>query len=302
MIGISTSWLSSKVDEPSQIIAQIAAVGAEAIELEYRISSLAYSKIVPLLEKYQMTVLSVHNFFPIPPMLNRGSGDAFLFTSDDKEERDLAVEYTKTTVQQASELEARVAILHLGGIPLKTDLDRLYEFYDQGQYESEEAILLKKHLTEERKDKARVYLDRVLLCLDRLLPLAEKLEVTIGIENRYHYHEIPSYHELGQIFKEFKGAPIAYWHDVGHAHNLESLGLGGDQGFLDTYAAEMAGIHLHDAKGREDHFAPGSGDLEFSQIKPHLRPWTIKIIEVHSKVSSNQLSRSLKFLRGLDIS
>jgi sugar phosphate isomerase/epimerase len=302
MLGISTSWLSGKSDDANEIIRQITLVGVTSIELEYRIGSSTYAKMLPLLKKHEVSVSSVHNFFPVPPILERGSGDAFSFTSDDEDERKLAIQYTKNTMQRASELEAQVIVMHLGGVPLENDIDRLYRLYDQNKYGSEDAILLKKKLISEREGKAGKYLDRVLLCLDRLLPSAGRLGVTLGIENRYHYHEIPSFKEVGKILNEFRGAPIAYWHDTGHAHNIESLGFVAGGAYLDAYAAEMAGIHLHDARKREDHFAPGSGDIDFSAIKPYLSDEPIKIIEVHPKVKSDELRKSLGFLRALGIS
>ncbi len=63
---------------------------------------------------------------------------------------------------------------------------------------------------------------------------------------------------LGAIFDTFKGAPIGYWHDTGHAHANEILGLIPKNSLLQNYADQLIGIHLHDAIGLDDHIPPGS--------------------------------------------
>jgi len=302
MLGISTSWLSNRTKSGNELLQELLSLGADAIELEYRITPDLFSELRPLLKKEKLAVLSVHNFFPVPDILGRGSGDTFFITSDKDKERGLAVEYTLRTIQNASEVGAKVAILHLGNIPLKANLDRLYELHDEGKLSTDEATSLKEKLKDERRKKTQKYFDRVLLSLDKLVPLAEKLGVILGIENRYHYHEIPSCEEIGIILEEFEGAPIAYWHDVGHACNLELVGFASQKDLLDNYASKMVGIHLHDIKGREDHFAPGTGDMDFSSIKPYLKEETIKVIEVHPKVSRRELLEGIRFLRELSIS
>jgi sugar phosphate isomerase/epimerase len=53
----------------------------------------------------------------------------------------------------------------------------------------------------------------------------------------------------------------------------------------------MIGIHLHDIKGLDDHFAPGQGEMKFEKITPFLKPDIVRIIEVHSKVKRKELKR-----------
>ncbi|MEW6188965.1 MAG: TIM barrel protein [Actinomycetota bacterium] len=302
MLGISTSWLSRRVKSGEEMMGELLSLETHAIELEYHITPHLFSELRPLLKKEGLVVVSIHNFFPVPDILERGSGDAFFFTSDDDKERELAVEYTLRTIRYASELETKVVILHLGNIPLKANLDHLYELHDEGKGDIDEAHELREELKGERRRKVQKYFDRALLSLDKLVPVAEKLGVILGVETRYHYHEIPSHEEIGLILKEFEGAPVAYWHDVGHAHNLECVGFTSQKDFLDGYASNIVGMHLHDAKGREDHFAPGTGDVDFSLIESYLKEETIKVIEVHPKVSRAELLESFKFLKDLSIS
>jgi sugar phosphate isomerase/epimerase len=58
----------------------------------------------------------------------------------------------------------------------------------------------------------------------------------------------------------------------------------------------MAGIHLHDVRGLDDHLAPGQGEVDFEEIKPFLRPSTIKILEVHSRVPREEVLKGIRLL------
>ncbi len=99
-----------------------------------------------------------------------------------------------------------------------------------------------------------------------------KKGVFLGIENRFHFHEIPDFEEIGLILKTFQGAYIRYWHDVGHARVQENLGIIGHNDLLEAYSEKIIGIHLHDVRGLKDHLAPGQGEIDYEEIKPFLKP------------------------------
>ncbi len=125
------------------------------------------------------------------------------------------------------------------------------------------------------------YLESVFLSLDQLSRVGEKRGIILGVENRYHYHEIPDFEEIGLILERFSGRSIRYWHDTGHAHVLESLGILEPGSLLTSYAPFSAGIHIHDAIGTDDHWAPGKGEVDFTGTADWLRAAPIKILEVH---------------------
>ena len=71
--------------------------------------------------------------------------------------------------------------------------------------------------------------------LDRLNREAVRRGLLLGVENRFHPHEIPVRDEIGTILREFAGGAVRYWHDVGHALNHQRLGLTTQQELLEAY-------------------------------------------------------------------
>jgi sugar phosphate isomerase/epimerase len=133
--------------------------------------------------------------------------------------------------------------------------------------------------------------------LEELNRVAEKRGIFLGIENRYHFHEIPDLEEIGLILRSFKGGNIRYWHDVGHAKVQENIGISSQRSLLEAYGEDMIGIHLHDVRGLDDHLAPGQGEMEFSDIRVFLKPSIITVLEVHPEVERKALLEGIRFVK-----
>jgi sugar phosphate isomerase/epimerase len=140
-------------------------------------------------------------------------------------------------------------------------------------------------------------MDCLLTSLDRLVAVAEKQGVLLGLENRYHYHELPGPDDFEVIFDAFKGAPIGYWHDTGHAHANQTLGIIPKGSLLQDNSDRLIGVHLHDAVGLNDHIPPGSGEIDFAALKPFLYADTIKVIELKPGIPASEVSEGIKFIR-----
>jgi sugar phosphate isomerase/epimerase len=278
------------------MVKKLVELSIDSVELQYRMPAPYFKELHPLLKKEGIKVSSLHNYFPIPEIVRRGSGDAFLLTSLDEDELKLAVKYSSRSVEVASMLEAPAVVFHTGSVPLSSGkLDEFYDFFDRGEKDKAKKIL--EEISEEREKKSRLYLDRLLISLDRIVKVAEKESVKVGIENRYHPHEIPLPHELKIIFREFEGAPIFYWHDVGHAHHLEVIGFLPEKKWLEEFKDFLVGIHLHDARGREDHLAPGKGEIDFLSLLGYISNETIKVVEAHPKVKERELVEGFDYLK-----
>ena len=126
---------------------------------------------------------------------------------------------------------------------------------------------------------------------------AVKLGIMIGVENRLRHIRIPFMEEFDIIFNEFAGGAIRYWHDCGHGEIMQRYGfLDHEKDLLAKYADLLAGVHLHDVNGREDHVAPGMGDLDFRMVAKYLKEDTIRILEVHERVGLDDVARGLLLL------
>jgi sugar phosphate isomerase/epimerase len=187
-------------------------------------------------------------------------------------------------------------VLHLGRV--ETDLPRngLQQLYREHASHDEVATLLQQ----EREERSRIrdpHKDALLFSLERIVKRAEQLGVLVGIENRYYFQEIPDMEEIGIILDQFRGGPIGYWHDTGHAAVSEALGILQHEELLKLYAPYLVGVHLHDALGIEDHKPPGQGEIDFEMVKKYLPEGAIKIMEIHPSAGGHEILDGLEFLK-----
>ncbi len=299
MLGISTSLRSEISDSGIEVLEAILDLGGEAVELEYRITPSMLREIVPYSRRREMTVLSLHNFCPLPEGIPKAkaSGDFFSLSALDKEERGLALRYTLRTLEWAEELGARAIVLHMGKIPMPGSMERFLELYDRKKTAGEEG---QEFIREQKKSRARqgeAYLDAGLHSLDRLTREAEKRGVFLGIENRYNIHDLPNLEELKVLFRQFAGSPLRYWHDIGHATTQQNLGIESQDELLQNCGSHLIGVHLHGCKGYHDHEAPGSGEEDYALLKKFLKPETLRVVETHHRASKEELLRGFKLLK-----
>jgi len=297
MLGISTCWWHNRTDRGEEIINDILSLGLQGVELEYRVSETLYQQMRPRL-KTDLKVLSIHNYFPRPEELGivKGSGDLFLLSSTDKEERLRAVKYSIRSMDYADDMEAKAVILHLGRVDMPNPTPKFSELYNGEKRERSEALAFMKRQRLVREARDQKNLDAVLFSLDKLNREAERRGIFLGIENRYHFHEIPDFEEIGIILKQFKGGCIRYWHDVGHAGAQENMGIIRQEDLLKTYSDMLIGVHFHDVKGLSDHLAPGQGEMNYEEMEPYIQSPHIKILEVHPRVEREDLVKGIKCL------
>jgi sugar phosphate isomerase/epimerase len=298
MIGLSTAWTSHDARTGAEILDPIVDLGFGAVELEYRITGKLFQEILPRIRAHEIRILSIHNYFPVPEILSpeQASGDCFSLSSLDREEREKGIYYTCRTIERAHDLEARAVVLHLGRV--ETDLPRngLQQIYWEGEWKDKGAELLQQE-QEERRQLRDPHLDALLFSLDKIIKQAERLGVMVGIENRYYLREMPDKEEIGIILDQFRGGPIGYWHDTGHAAVFETLGIGKHEELLKAYAPRMVGIHLHDCQGIDDHKPPGKGEIAFEMVKQYIPEQVIKIMEIHPQAQGEEILEGLAFLK-----
>lgn len=302
MLGISTVWKSGEIKDGQKLMECFAGLGFREVELEYRISGETFKQIKQFLKRAKdLKIVSVHNFFPVPDILETGGADVFHFSSEDGEERCLAVKYAVKTIQIASELGARAVVLHLGMVQMDTVSEELFSLYDAGKVGSGEHKRRLEEFRMLRDRKKGKTLDMMLLSMDEIQRVAEKYDVDVGIENRYYFRECPNFEEMGIIFGKFGGGRIGYWHDVGHAKVQENLGIVGTKDLLDAYGKYLVGVHLHDVNGYSDHHVPGIGEVDFDLLKKYLKKDTIKILEIHPRETEKDLMAGVDFLKGIGL-
>lgn len=298
MIGLSTAWVTEREGITGRdVVDEIVELGFRGMELEYRVTETMYREMRPLILKGRVKVMSIHNFFPLPDdiPLSKANGDRFLLSSPEKGEREWAIRMTIRTMECAEDLGATALVLHLGKVDMDPEHERLYDLFSHRRLGSPEGRLFLEGKLKERREMRGPYLENIFFSLDQLNREAEKRGILLGVENRYHYHQIPDFEEIGLILDRFSGGSIRYWHDIGHAHVLERLGIIEPGSLLQSYGPHNVGVHIHDAIGTGDHRAPGTGEIDFVSLTDGLQSAPIKILEVHKK------SRRLQLMRGRDM-
>jgi sugar phosphate isomerase/epimerase len=297
VIGLSTVWTSSHARSGDELLRPILELGFTGVELEYRITRQIYQEILPRIRGHEIEVLSIHNYFPVPDIIppEWASGDCFSLSSLDREERDKGISYTFRTIEIAHDLEVRGVVLHLGRVTTELPRDGLQRLYGEGQWEDEGPVLFQQE-REERNRHRGPHLDALLFSLEALVKRAERLGVILGIENRYYLQEMPDKDEIGIILEQFRGGPIGYWHDTGHAAVFETLGIVRHEELLRLYAPHLVGVHLHDARGLDDHKPPGQGEIDFAMVQGYLPDGAIKIMEVRPGATGQEILDGLRFL------
>ncbi|UCD30826.1 MAG: sugar phosphate isomerase/epimerase [Desulfobacterales bacterium] len=299
MLAISTSWKSKEVTNGDTFIELLECFDITAIELDYRINEALFRQMQEALKRSDLDVVSIHNYFPIPANLphSKGGGDLFLLSHPEKDERQKAIQMTIRSMEYASDLGAKVVILHCGYVDMDTELSLLYRYWDTNQIYSKEGQGFVARKLKERDYLKPRHLDSLLFSLDKLIHIAEKQNLILGIENRYHYHELPGFNDLKVLFNKFKGGPLGYWHDTGHAHANEILTIIPSEALLKTYSEHLIGVHFHDAIGLDDHLVPGTGIVDFKSMKSYFKKNTLMVIELKPGTPDLKVSQGIRYIR-----
>jgi len=301
VLGISSVYFSKQIDDGAKLLDELAALEFDGIELEYRVRPETLRQMGRRPGR-EIPVFSVHAFFPNPVAAGEhGSGsNAFLFSSPDRRERETAVRHGIATLEAAERLGARAVVLHLGRVPVEQELVADYRRLESVAGPPTPELLESVRAVLAARERLREpHLDAVLRSVDRLNREALRRGLLLGLENRFHPHEIPLHDEAGLILREFDGGAVRYWHDVGHALHHQRLGIGTQEAWLESYGTRLAGAHLHDIRGGQDHLAPGTGEADFAAILRHLPTDAIKILEIRPSVPRGELIAARDFLRPL---
>jgi sugar phosphate isomerase/epimerase len=304
MTIVSTSFFP--LVEPADVdalMASLLALGVEGVELDYRIPAAVLPPVKTALRRAGLVVSSLHNFCPVPSQFagSGGGGDLLSLAATDRDERNTAVNLTLTTIEQANDLETRAVVLHGGRVDFNAETDLLYAFFQHGRMDTDEARGFVARKLAERDRWKPAHLDALCFSLEKLLPAAERHHVRLGLENRYHYHELPGVDDFELFFREFEGAPLGYWHDTGHAHAGEVLALCAAETLLKRNGSHLVGCHLHDATGLDDHLPPGTGQIDFAALSKWLPPHAPRVIELKPGTPTDAVREGIRGLSAVEL-
>lgn len=295
MISLSTSWSPRKRPSLAKVFAAGQKIGFRSFELGVSPAPFDLKAVLGAIERDGITISSIHAVCSereVPPANRRGD---FIAEPDEARRRD-GVALVKETIDIARQVNAPAVVLHCGVLPLldarivQRALCRLAANTAEPLHDPPEL----RPLVELRRRVAPPYLDALEASLKELTEYAPDL--LLGLENRYYIGELPYGDEFQRMFDRVAAPNLRYWHDVGHAYVLDRIGFIDHLGLLERYAGRLAGIHLHDIRGCEDHRPPGTGDFDFGLLARHLRPDVIRVMEIAAEHSAKAVRRGREYL------
>ncbi|MEX2238232.1 MAG: sugar phosphate isomerase/epimerase [Dehalococcoidia bacterium] len=273
--------------------------GFEGIEINYAIPE----EGVKILVEEGIPVLSMHAPAPLDRLPDGLWNYNLNLASTDEQERREAVKHHKRTVDWAERAGAPYVVCHMGGIGKEMfDEERqLRRMFDAGERDGDEVDKLRLSAKQKRAAEVRPWYEQSLKSFLELLEYAAPKGIALGLENRYHFHEVPSVEETQEMLEQAPRSDAGYWHDVGHAEVLGRIGLGEMYRWLRELEGRTIGMHLHDVQGIGDHQAPGQGDVDWNYIKTYIKPDTARTFEIGQHNSEEHVAEAIPFLTRLGI-
>jgi len=292
-LALSTMWGINRFELFGDFFVAGRAAGFTHFELNHGVTPKMLDSVQ--LNGYRIT--SIHEPCPAdfsPAELKRRD---WLISATDEENRRRGVEAVRRSIDLAHELGAPVVIVHPGRVNMDEALEAvLRQLIGEGKRGTPAYAQSKAHMEAVRADQAGVHLQAVRRSLDELAGHAARLGVRLGLENRDHYFEIPLIGELEYLLGLGYGETVGYWHDVGHAEKSEYKGYGPHEDWLERFAGQMVGVHLHDVVGMEDHLAAGQGHMRWDMVARLLPTGTLRTCEFQNTNSPEQVASGLRFL------
>jgi sugar phosphate isomerase/epimerase len=291
--SFSTMWANKKFPALDDFFIAAWQMGFAKVELSHQINSAMLAGIE--LDHYQFS--SIHEPCPADISTEMLKERDWLVSSPDEESRRQGVTSIKRSIDLAQALGAGIVVMHSGSIQADGSLEiNLRALFEAGQVHSQGYLELKNQLAEIRAARAGICLASVKKSLMELLEYAGHFSIRLGLENRYHYFDIPNLDEMGVLLSLAGPDQLGFVYDVGHAQALDRLGFYPHEEWLQRYSARMIGVHLHDVIGITDHLAPGLGEVDFDMIAAYLPERALRTCELQSTNTAEQVEAGLMFL------
>jgi len=301
--ALSTAWHVARVTDARELLGLPARLGFGGVELSSVGVDLA-AEVRQVAGDGYPPIVSLHAPCPVP---YAGAARLDDLAALDERRRRAAVDFTKATVDMAAAVGARAIVLHLGTVEGTLPQPAIVQAMEAGMKAGMEVgdgdewkALLAEGLAARRAAADR-HLDRCMASLEALTAHAAGSGVHLGAETRYEYNDLPNFEEFAVILREFGHRGVGYWHDVGHGHAQQVLGLATPAQYLERYGEHLLGLHLHDARLTRDHLPPGEGDVDFEALRAYARPEHLRVFEVFSVQPEERLDRSLRYLEELNL-
>jgi sugar phosphate isomerase/epimerase len=292
-VALSTMWAIGRFARLDSFFQAGRELGFVHFELNHAITSTMLNGL-----SLDGAIQSIHEPCPADVSVATLKERNWLVSAVDEEDRRQGVAAVRRSIELAHELGSPVVIVHPGRVEVDPRLEAaVLKLYEDGGSESPEYARARARLVDARVAHASMATHSVRRSLVELAEDAARAGVRLGLENRYHYQEIPLPDELEELLDLGCGSVVGYWHDVGHGQVLEHLGLGRHEEWLSRFAGWMVGVHLHDAEGLSDHLAAGQGQVDWDMVARYLPADALRTCEFQSFNSPAAVAAGVTLLR-----
>jgi len=302
-LALSTMYAQQpRFDDGAAFARYAAEAGYDAIEISH---STAPAKLEAILASGALPVTSVHQ--PAPQVAHGdGRGNHKLnLASTDEDERRAAVAFAIESIRWTARIGATRSVVHLGAVgdgyemlPAEYEMRRMF---DSGRAHEPQFVRLRAEAIAARLHAAEPFVAAARRSLLEIVRAAEPHGIAVGLENRYHFHEIPAPYEYDELLDGLDPAQAGYWHDTGHAEVLHRLGFHDRHAWLGANGGRIVGAHLHDVLGIGDHRAPGDGDVAWGYVTEGLAHLPAYTLEINQHQPDERVSGAPAFLASVGL-
>ena len=307
LFSLSTCWCSHRHSDGYDMLCEMAELGFTHVELSHGIRITLVPGIMRAVEEGVIKIGTTHNFCPLPAGVNQAAPNLFEPSATDHREHDQWLRYTKRSIDFASQLQAKLMVVHLGSVEFFwfNPADKIAKYQkshpndDLAEDKSYQTILT-KGLAKMRK-RMGPFWTQTQKSVGEILAYAADKNVKLGFENREKLTELP----LDDDYEGFiaglpAGGPAGYWHDTGHAEIKAEMGVLNHRKHLEKMAPHLLGFHLHDVNsdGR-DHQPIGDGQIDFKMVSEFWKPEHLLVLELGPRVEVDDVKRSKERIEAL---
>ncbi|MDE3088311.1 MAG: sugar phosphate isomerase/epimerase [Chloroflexota bacterium] len=292
-VALSTMWGIGPFPTLAGFVRAAHALGFDRFELNHAVNSAMLSG----LDLNGFRITSVHEPCPADVSVATLKERDWLISSLHEENRRQGVAAIQRSIDLAKSLGAQVVIVHPGRVDIDPTMEMcLRDLYRAGKAGESVYAEGKAGLIDERARQADRNVAAVRRSLIELAEHAARAGIRLGLENRYHYYEIPSPNELDSLLNLGYDDVVGFWYDVGHAQALDRLGFHSHVEWLRRFAPRIVGVHLHDVVGIDDHRAAGLGEIDWGMVARYLPPDALRTCEFQCFNSPAQVAAGVKWL------
>lgn len=291
--SLSTMWAKNNFPLLSDFFVAAERLGFSKIELNHQMNSELLSSVD--LRKY--VISSIHEPCPADISMETLKDRDWLISSVNEDFRQRGVEAVKRSIDLAESLAVRTLVVHAGMVSVDMTLEnKLRSLFQIEQKDSAEYLNTRKVMKDTRAGLSGIRLEAVIKSLKELLDYAGRFKVRLGLENRYHFFDIPIPGEMSILLDLADADRIGVIYDVGHAQALDRLGFFNKEEWLKRFGNRIYGTHIHDVIGITDHYAPGLGEVDYALLAKYLPKDAFRTLEVMSFNSPEQIKNGLQKL------